>query len=71
MLQPANLFEDFVELAARATIIRRDDENKPITDGPGLVRLAGYKSWRRSSDPHVYPHPPHTPVLLLSASLTL
>lgn len=54
MIHPNNQLDDAIELVARATIIKRDDENNPITDGPSLVRLAGYSSWRRNSDPHVW-----------------
>lgn len=57
MLHKDNKLDDAVELVAKATILRHDDENGFITDGPELVRIAGYTSWRRCSDPHVPNHP--------------
>lgn len=53
LTHPANTLGAEINLAARATVLRRDAAGKRITDSRRLIASSGYGSVNRSSDPNI------------------
>jgi hypothetical protein len=53
LIQPNNTLEAEINIAAQATIIRRQGTTDPITDANDLINCSGFGQAERHSDPHI------------------
>jgi len=53
LTQPANTLGAEINLAAQATILRKDDNGNPIVAEAPLIRCSGFGAEDRASDPHI------------------
>lgn len=53
LLQPNNTLQAEINIAAQATIIRKQPGADPITDANDLINCSGFGAAQRHSDPHI------------------
>ncbi|GKZ38164.1 hypothetical protein AbraIFM66950_010159 [Aspergillus brasiliensis] len=53
LIQPNNTLSAEIDIGAQATVIRKDDEGKVITDADELIRCSKYGNPGRNSDPSI------------------
>jgi len=53
LIQPANTLSAEIDIAAQATVIRKDAQGKVITSSDQLIRCSQYGNPNRNSDPTV------------------
>ncbi|KAJ6078670.1 hypothetical protein N7467_008423 [Penicillium canescens] len=53
LIQPNNTLSAEVDIAAQATVIRKNDKNKTITDADELINCSKYGNPGRNSDPSI------------------
>lgn len=53
LIHPANTLSAEVDIAAQATVVRKDGSGNVITDEQQLINCSQYGNPNRNSDPHV------------------
>jgi hypothetical protein len=53
LIHPANTLSAEIDIAAQATVVRKDSTGQTITDEQALIKCSQYGNPNRNSDPHV------------------